>query len=43
MGLMARLMHIDHGHSQAMHKAFSGMETHIAAARTSSPSRPQPG
>ena len=43
MGLMARLMHIERGHSQAMQKGFSGMETHIAAVRTSSPSRPQSG
>jgi hypothetical protein len=43
MGLIARLMHVERGHSQVMQKGFAGMETHIAAVRASSPSRPQSG
>ena len=43
MGLMARLMNFERGHSQVMQKGFSGMEAYIAAVRTSSSPRPQSG
>lgn len=43
MGLLARLMDIEGGHSQAMRKGFRGMEAHIAAVRESEQSRPQSG
>lgn len=43
MGVIARLMDIERGHSQAMQKGFAGLETYIAAVRTSSPSQPPSG
>jgi hypothetical protein len=43
MGLMARLMHIERGHSQVMQKGFSGVSAYTAAVRTSSSPRPQSG